>query len=389
MNVLFLSPHFPPNFKHFVFALRDAGAKVLGMGDAPPHEVAEELKAAMAEYVCVPDMFNRYDAMKDAVDGLIKRHGKVDRVDSQNEHWLEHEAKLREHFDIWGQRTSDLARNRRKLGMKHLFREAGVPVAPAELVTSAEQCKAFANHWGFPLILKPDVGVGAAGAQRVDNMQQLEKALSPLPKDTVIEKFVVGTIVTFDGLADRDCNPIFWTSHVYSAGIMEIVAQRLTFHYYNFRDIPPALEQHGRRIVQRFGVRERFFHIEFFETEAGKYHALEINVRPPGGYSMDMMNYSADLDLYKVWARLVAHNERALKFERKYHFAHVGRRDEAKYKLNHDQVMKDLPVKFVHHPEMPQLWRPVMGDSVYLIGDPKLETLKRGIEMIEETASTG
>jgi hypothetical protein len=386
MNVLFLSPHFPPNFKHFVFALRDAGAKVLGMGDAPPHEVADELKGAMAEYVCVPDMFNRYDAMRDTAADLVKRHGTIDRVDSQNEHWLEHEARLREAFDIWGQRTIDLSRNRRKLGMKHLFREAGVPVAPAELVTSVEQCKAFANHWGFPLILKPDVGVGAAGAQRVDNMQQLEKALDPLPKDTVIEKFVKGTIVTFDGLADRDSSPIFWTSHVYSSGIMEIVAQRLTFHYYNFRDIPPALEQHGRRIVQRFGVRERFFHIEFFETEAGKYHALEINVRPPGGFSMDMMNYSADLDLYKIWARLVVHNENALKFERKYHFAHVGRRDEAKYKLNHEQITKDLPVKFVHHPHMPHLWRPVMGDSVYLIGDAKLETLRRGIEMIEETA---
>jgi biotin carboxylase len=386
MNVLFLSPHFPPNFKHFIFALRDAGAKVLGMGDAPPHEVPDELKRALVEYVCVPDMFNRYDAMRDTVADLATRQGRIDRIDSQNEHWLEHEARLRDEFDIFGQRMADVNRNRRKLGMKDFFREAGVPVAPAEGVTSVEQCRVFANHWGFPLILKPDVGVGASGTQRVDNVQQLERALDPLPKDTIIEKFVTGKIVTFDGLADRDCNPIFWTSHVYSAGIMEIVSQRLTFHYYNFRDIPPALEQHGRRIVQRFGVRERFFHIELFETQANKYHALEINVRPPGGFTMDMMNYSADVDLYKVWARLVVHNENELTFERKYHVAHVGRRDEVKYKLSHDQVMKDLGVKFAHHPHMPPLWRPVMGDSVYLIGDPKIEALKRAIAMVEEIA---
>ena len=80
MNVLFLSPHFPPNFKYFVFALRDAGAKVLGMGDAPPHEVSDEIKRALTEYVCVPDMFNRYDAMKGAVEELVKRHGKIDRI---------------------------------------------------------------------------------------------------------------------------------------------------------------------------------------------------------------------------------------------------------------------------------------------------------------------
>lgn len=383
MNVLFISPHFPPNFRHFVFALRDAGAKVLGIGDAPASEVPDDVKGALAEYVFEPDMYRRYDALKHAVEGLVKRHGKIDRVDSQNEHWLEVEARLREDFDIYGQRLSDLARNRRKLGMKDVFREAGVPVAPAELVTSLEQARTFANHWSFPLILKPDVGVGATGARRVNSMEELDKALSPLPTDTVIEKFVKGNVVTFDGLADRDSNVMFATSHVYSSGIMEIVSQRLTFHYYNFREIPAVLEAHGRRIVQRFGVRERFFHIEFFETEPGKYHALEINVRPPGGYSMDMMNYSADIDLYKIWARLLVHNESTLKYERKHHVAHVGRRDEQNYRLSHEQIMNGLGVKFVHHPHMPHLWRAVMGDSIYLIGDPELGTLQRAIAALE------
>ena len=164
MNVLFLSPHFPPNFKYFCFALKEAGAKVLGIGDAPPHEVEQELRNCLAEYVCVPDMYNRYDALKHVVGELARRHGKIDRIDSQNEHWLEVEARLREDFDIWGQRLTDLNRNRRKLGMKDVFRAAGVPVAPAEMVTSVQQAKAFANHFSFPLILKPDVGVGAAGA---------------------------------------------------------------------------------------------------------------------------------------------------------------------------------------------------------------------------------
>lgn len=385
MNVLFLSPHFPPNFRNFVFALRDAGARVLGIGDAPANEVPEDVKGALAEYVYEPDMYRRYETLKHATEGLIKRHGKIDRVDSQNEHWLEHEARLRDDLDIYGQRMSDLARNRRKLGMKDVFREAGVPAAPAELVTSRDQAITFARRNGFPLILKPDVGVGAAGAQRVDNMEQLERVLNPLPGNAIIESFIKGTVVTFDGLADRDCQPMFFTSHVYSSGIMEIVTQRLTFHYYNFRDIPPLLESHGRRILQRFGVRERFFHIEFFETEAGKYHALEINVRPPGGYSMEMMNYSADIDLYRAWARLVVHNETALNYERKYQVAHVGRRDEQTYKLNHDQIMNGLGVKFVHHPHMPHLWRPVMGDTVYLIGDPELDRLKRAIARIEES----
>ena len=98
MNVLFLSPHFPPNFKYFILALRDEGAKVLGVGDAPPNEVPDDVKAALAEYVYEPDMYRRYETLKHAAEGLTKRHGKIDRVDSQNEHWLEHEARLREPY---------------------------------------------------------------------------------------------------------------------------------------------------------------------------------------------------------------------------------------------------------------------------------------------------
>jgi len=33
MNVVFLSPHYPPSYRHFCAALRARGAKVFGLGD--------------------------------------------------------------------------------------------------------------------------------------------------------------------------------------------------------------------------------------------------------------------------------------------------------------------------------------------------------------------
>jgi hypothetical protein len=165
---------------------------------------------------------------------------------------------------------------------------------------------------------------------------------------------------------------------------MEIVQQRLTFHYYNLREIPEDLANNGRRAVKAFNLRERFFHFEFFELPTGEYYGLEVNIRPPGGFSMDMMNYSADIDLYTLWARLALFGENELEYERKHHVAHVGRRDGAHYKLNHDQIIRDLGLQFIHHPPMPRLWAPVMGESVYLLGDADFAKLKTAIDRVEE-----
>jgi len=35
MNVVFLSPHFPPQYHHFCRQLQQAGVNVLGIADAP------------------------------------------------------------------------------------------------------------------------------------------------------------------------------------------------------------------------------------------------------------------------------------------------------------------------------------------------------------------
>ena len=385
MNVLLVSPHFPPNYRFFAYALRAQGATVLGVGDVPVWELGDELRGALADYVFVPEMFNRGDDLHRGVESLIHRYGPLHRIESHNEHWLEHDARLREEFGVWGQRPTDLRQNRSKLGMKDAFRNAGVPVAPAELITSREQALRFANRVGFPLILKPDVGVGASGARKVHTAGELEKALDPLPANTVVEQFVKGRIVTYDGLTDREGNVVFETSHRYSDNIMEIVQGRLVFHYYNYREIPSELLGDGRRAVRAFNLRERFFHFEFFELENGDYYGLEENVRPPGGFTMDMMNWSADVDLYRAWAQLVMQGSCEIHLpERKYHVAHVGRRDGAHYKLHHDQIMNQLGVKFVHHPPMPRLWAPVMGDTVYIVGDDDLDRLTNAIRRVEE-----
>ena len=101
MNVVFLSPHFPPNWYRFAVALRSAGANTLGIADSSWEDLRPELRDALNDYYRVDDLGN-YDQLTRALGYFIHRHGRIDRLDSLNEHWLETEAALRTDFNIPG-----------------------------------------------------------------------------------------------------------------------------------------------------------------------------------------------------------------------------------------------------------------------------------------------
>ena len=267
MNVLVLSPAFPPNVYLFCVALAARGHTVLGVGDSPQHDVRDELSRAMREYVVVSSLAD-YDAVHRAVAGLISRHGRLDRVVSQTEIWLPHEARLRDDFNVEGLGLSAMKRQRSKSGMAEIFATAGIASPAGERVTDLPRARAFAARHGFPLIVKPDTGAGAAHTFKVEDEEALARVVADDRGDSLLQPFVAGDIVTFDGLTDARGNIVFFTAHRYDTGIMQVVSGGLDGHYYSLREVPPALEDVGRRAVRAFDVRARFFHLEFFELPA-------------------------------------------------------------------------------------------------------------------------
>lgn len=386
MNILLLSPHFPPNFKRFAMALKELGATVLAIGDSPQENLSQELKASLSDYYHL-DNLSDYDQLYRATALMIHKHGRIDRVDSHNEHWLGVEAQLRQDFQIFGQRPEDLAFNRRKSGMKDIFRQADVPAPPGEPVVSTEQVRSFVAKHGFPVIFKPDIGVGAGRIFRVDNEGQLGGVLEYLPKDFFIEAFVSGDLISFDGLTDRDGGIIFCASHKVNSGIMEIIAEQKPVHYFYDREIPPLVEEYGCKLVKAFRIRERFFHAEFLMDSHHRYLALEINVRPPGGYSLDMMNWSCDIDLYRAWASCIVRGESHFHYERRYCVAHVARREKFRYQHSHEDVLRNLSGLILEHLPFPQLFRSAMGDYVYFLRHHDKAVLLDAIAFIEDQAT--
>jgi hypothetical protein len=375
MNYIFFSPDFPPNYYPFAVELRRAGVTVLGLGEAPYDSLRPELRSALNEYYRVVSLHN-YDDLVHALGYLTFRYGKLDRLESHNEYWLESDARLRVDFNILGFHTKDLSRIKRKSEMKALFNKANVPAARGRVVRSLEEALQLADEVGYPLIAKPDIGVGAARTHKLHSRHELDEFFANPPlAETIFEEFIPGAIETFDGLADQDAHVVFCSSMVYNEGVMDSVNQQLDFWYVIQRDIPSDLEEMGRKLVKIYGVRERFFHFEFFRTPQGRLVALEVNMRPPGGLTTDMWNYANDIDIYREYANVVARNRFEARVTHPYYCAYFGRRGQHAYTHSIEQILDAFPGQVVHHEPISGIFAAAIGDYGILVRSPEMEEI--------------
>jgi hypothetical protein len=386
MNFIYLSPHFPPNYYFFCVHLRRLGANVLGLADPPYDSLRPELREALCDYYRVDDLHN-YDQLLRGCGYFTQRHGKLDRIDSHSEYWLETEARLRTDFNLFGIRREDIASVKSKSRMKAMFRSAGVAVARGVIARTVEEGKRFARETGYPIVAKPDVGVGAIATYKLTCEAELERFFSRKPPtDYLLEEFIDGRIYSFDGLADKDGNLVFYAAHAYSQGVMEAVNNDEHLYYYSLREIPADLEAAGRCVLKAFGVRERFFHFEFFRTNRdARIVALEVNLRPPGGLTTDMFNYANDIDIYHQWASVVVRNEFTATASRPYHCGYIGRKRGKSYTRSHGDILAAFGHCIVHSEEIHSIFRAAIGDYGYLARSASLEEILGVARFIHET----
>jgi biotin carboxylase len=376
MNFVYLSPHFPPNYYQFCTRLHHLGVNVLGLADEPYNHLRPELRGALTEYYRVEDM-HTYNELLKACGYFTHRYGKINRLDSHNEYWLETEARLRTDFNIDGLKTEDMAKVKRKSMMKQVFIKAGSSVARGKVVHTLAQAKRLIGETGYPVVAKPDIGVGAAKTYKIHNDAELANFFAQKPAvDYIMEEYIQGEICTYDGLTDREGNIVFSSSMQYSQGIMETVLHDALVYYYTLRQIPQDLEDIGHRVARSFDVRERFFHFEFFRTPEGSLVALEVNMRPPGGLTTDMFNYANDIDIYLEWANIIVHNRFEADVTRPYHCAYVGRKFNRHYTHPHEEIMGIFGDCCIpHHEPISGVFSAALGDYGYLVRNPDLGDL--------------
>ena len=390
MNVVFLSPHFPSNWWNFCRGLREAGATVLGLGDVPYEWLSPPLRDALTEYYRINDLHS-YDELTRALGWFIHRHGRIDRIDSLNEYWLETEAALRTDVNIPGIDRSAVRHVRHKSLMKRRFARAGLPVPRGRVCRTERATRAFIGEVGYPVVAKPDAGVGAARTYKLQTDGDLDRYLGDkLPVDYIVEECLSGTLLTYDGLVDRAGDVIFDASLTYSVGVMESVNERLDLYYWIPREVPDDGRAAGRAVVRAFRLRERPFHFEFFRIPSGELVPLEVNMRPPGGLTVDMWNWGNDFDFYREWANVLVHGTSAAATTRPYAVLYASRRDGRQYALPHDQLIPELGPLLIHHQRMESVFSGAIGDYGYVLRSPELGPLMdaaRTVQAVEAAAA--
>lgn len=384
MNYVFISPNFPTNYKQFALALKKEGVNVLGLGSEPYDSIAQDLRDSLTEYYRVDDMED-YDQMVRACGYFTFKYGKLDYIESHNEYWIEQDASLRTDFNVDGFKNHHIPSIKMKSKMKQHFKNAGIPVARGKVVPTIEDAKGFIKEVGYPVCAKPDNGVGAANTYKIKNDDELESFYATKPStEYIMEEFITGEIHTFDGLADKDGNIVFMNSFIFGTGVMETVNDGLNQFYYNQKEIPSDLKEFGIKAVKEFGLKERFFHIEFFRTPEGKLIALEVNVRPPGGLSIDMFNYANDMDIFHKYALMVSGKDIGDFPKTRYYCGFVGIKKKIDTDFdwirnlaheNHGHIIvTDGPIS--------SIFSAALGDYSYILRSESFDEVKEAAEFI-------
>jgi len=348
-NFIFISPNFPASYWKFCAELKNNGMRVLGIGDCPYDELKQELRESLHEYYKVSNLEN-YDEVFRAVAFFSYKYGKIDWLESNNEYWLMRDAKLRTEFHITtGFMEDDMDRIKLKSAMKAYYAKAGLPTARYHLVEGYDDAAEFAHLVGYPVVVKPDNGVGASSTYKLRCDDDLRFFIDHMDENVyIMEEFVKGHVETFDAIIDASGNPVFESGNVTPHSLMDVVNNNEESLYYIVKELAPDIREAGIKTVEAFGVRSRFVHLEFFVLnedqeglgKAGDVIGLEVNMRPAGGYTPDMYNFAYETDVYKLWADMIAFDRCTLPQDRPRHYcAFVGRRDGKNYAMDHNAIM--------------------------------------------------
>ena len=263
-NFIFISPNFPDNYWHFCAELKKNGLRVLGIGDCPYDNLRQELRDSLEDYYKVDSLENYEDVFR-AVAFLTFKFGKIDWLESNNEYWLERDAALRTAFNITtGPKTEDMTKIKHKSAMKAYYEKAGIKTARYHLVREYAAAKEFANMVGYPVVVKPDNGVGANNTYKLKSDADLDYFFATKDSNLyIMEEFVNGEVCTFDAIIDSKGEPIFETGNVTLGSLMDVVNDADNSMYYMVKSLPANMRDLGRRTVKSFEVKSRFVHLEF------------------------------------------------------------------------------------------------------------------------------
>ena len=100
--------------------------------------------------------------------------------------------------------------------------------------------------------------------------------------------------------------------------------------------------------------------------QTGDVVALEVNMRPCGGFSPDMMNFANSTDVYKIWADMIAF-DRSTKPQGEHFFCpFAGRRDGKPFAISDEAFAAKYAPQMRMMERIPDALAGAMGNQMYV-----------------------
>lgn len=194
MHVLFLAPDTHVYNHLFLQGLASIGARVSAIGPAPLERLAPAAKRLLAGYRQVTELLEPTKLLAAARE--LAKPTAFDRIETIDEPLVEPAARLREALQLPGLSVATARLCRDKVAMKALLREHDIPCAQSTAATTEAEVRAFAEQWGYPLIVKPIAGYGSLDTYRVDSATDLGRVLQQMRlgdgRKVAVEEFIEG-----------------------------------------------------------------------------------------------------------------------------------------------------------------------------------------------------
>lgn len=397
-SVLMMSPGFPEDLSYFTQGLAEVGARVYGIGDQPLSALRPEVRAALSDYRQVRSLWDAEAMVREVEDYL--RGKSLDRAECLWEPGIEVVAHIRERFGLPGMGVEQAANFRDKERMKSVLDAAGIRTPHHYRCQTQAACREAVEKTGFPAIIKPIAGAGAADTYRLESEADLDAALRAMQHvpEVSVEEFIVGEEYTFDTICSQGeilfhnvswyrPSPLVMRQNPWISPVS--VALRDT----SVPDIQVGVDL-GRQVIQALGFESGITHMEWFRNEAGEAIFGEIGGRAPGGRLVHAMNYATDADLFAGWAEAVCHGRIGQQLDKRYNVGVVFKRAEGQGRIQRIEGLHNLFAKFgehVAHFDLNQVGQPrrdyrkvVEGDGWVVLRHPDLS---RTIEMADHFAT--
>lgn len=339
MNVLMISPGYPPEMGYFTRGLHAVGAQVTGLGDGPAEGLPPEVRRVLQGYVQVRSLWDDGEVISEVRE--LARRVPIHRVECLWEPGMLLAARLREALGVPGMTLDETIPFRDKVKMKDVLVAAGIRTPRHERATTVGAIREAAERIGYPLIVKPVAGAGSADTYRVGSDDELEETIPLLGhvEEVNVEEFVEGEEYTYDTVCANGEVLYENVSHyrpnaLVARQVQWISPQNISRRVLDTDELRDGVAM-GRAVLRALGFQTGFTHMEWFRKADGEVVFGEIGCRAPGARSVDLMNYGADLDLYTGWAEAVCHGRLSQSTERLYNVAIIFKRAKGEGVIRH------------------------------------------------------